>query len=340
MGEVTQLAEAPVDRETEAPARRVLIVEDSRSDALLLREALAEEGWDRSGTEVVGTLRDAREALSMAPFDAILLDLTLPDATGLESVSVLAAAAPSVPIVVVTGQPGGSIVVAALVEGADEFVSKHDLRSDVVAGAVVRAIGRRVGQVRVQAPARAFDSIDAPCVVVDGSGRIVATNRAWDFAAHVGGAAADQVGVGVSYLHVCDVAVGDFAEGAARAAAGIRSVLSGGTETFTLDYPCPADGVDRWYSMRVSALGAVGGGGVITHLDISALKEAENVVRTAPTELASLVDESYPIFARLDASGTVLDVSARTQELLGLRPFDVVGSSAFDRIDPQDLPRA
>jgi diguanylate cyclase (GGDEF)-like protein/PAS domain S-box-containing protein len=317
----------------------LLIVEDSRSDAMLLREALVDEGWPRPDIRTVESLGAAREALTVDRYAGILLDLTLADATGLEGVAILAAAAPDVPIVVVTAHPGDSVAVAALVEGADEFVTKRDLDGGVAAAAIRRAVGRRLGQRRIstELPARAFDSVESPTAVLDGWGRILATNRAWEQAAIAGGAAPQAVGPGVNYLHVCDTAEGERAEGAADAAEGIRGVLRGAADSFSLDYPCVSGDLERWFSMRVSPLGSLGGGAVVTHLDITDLKEAERRLQSDAVELAAVYDESAPIYALIDSSGVIRDVSAATQYLFGLRADEAVGTSAFDRIDPHDM---
>jgi CheY-like chemotaxis protein len=67
------------------PCFRVLLVEDSPSDALLLREALAEVIFLRFHVEWVERLSQAIECLRHQPFDVILLDLNLPDDQGLDT---------------------------------------------------------------------------------------------------------------------------------------------------------------------------------------------------------------------------------------------------------------
>ena len=331
----------PRARPVERPSP-VLIIEDSATDRLLLRETLVDEGWAREELTLVPTLSDAREALLTRSYAALLLDLTLPDASGLTAVAVMAAAAPEVPIVVVSAQPGDSLVMAALGEGADEFISKHDLSGEAIVESLSRAVRQRRHR---EGPSTAFagpafDDLASAAAVLDGTGRIVAVNQAWYGAADTGGAPRHAVGPGVNYLVACDAAVGEWSDGAAEAAAGIRDVLTGRSSSFTLDYPCPDGARERWFSMRVTPLGAEGGGAVVTHLDVTAFKLAELHLRREGHRLAGVFDESLPIFAVLDADAVVREVSPSTRHLLGLSAGAVVGASAFERIAPEDVAAA
>ena len=181
-----------------------------------------------------------------------------------------------------------------------------------------------------------LDSIEAPAVALDDSGRIVAVNAAWTAVAAHGDAGAPSTGVGVSYLTVCDQAEGAFAESAAEAAAGIRSVLDGCADRFALDYPCPSHGVERWFTLRVTPMGELRRGAVVTHLDITDLRRAEQRLHRDEAHLHRPYDETSPIFALVEPDGTIRELSELTTSLLGLRPGEDIGAGAFDRIDPSD----
>ncbi len=66
---------------------KVLVVEDSPTDALLLREALTDERSMQFRTAHAETLADALRTLQEQPFDLILLDLGLPDSQGLDTLA-------------------------------------------------------------------------------------------------------------------------------------------------------------------------------------------------------------------------------------------------------------
>ncbi|WP_158514699.1 response regulator [Gemmatimonas phototrophica] len=127
----------PLAGQPAAPSarRRLLLVEDSASDALLFRDAL---GGDHTAEpfEVVHVDRvtAALAELERQAYDAIVSDLSLPDAKGVESIRLLASVAADAPIIVLTGSYA-EVGEAALSAGADDFLPKNDLN------------GRRLGRI-------------------------------------------------------------------------------------------------------------------------------------------------------------------------------------------------
>ena len=123
---------------------RVLLVEDNPADAELVVDyfdgaapqeaAVVVERADRLATAVA---RVARER-----FDVVLLDLSLPDAHGLEGLAALTAAAPDVPVVVMTGLADDAMALAALHAGAQDYLIKGEDGGRVVRRAVRYAVER------------------------------------------------------------------------------------------------------------------------------------------------------------------------------------------------------
>jgi DNA-binding response OmpR family regulator len=86
-----------------AQIKTLLIIEDNPGDARLLRVMLGEESGQDVELVFACTMREAERHLSLNRFDIILLDLGLPDAQGLTAIRRTRAAAPAVPLVVLTG---------------------------------------------------------------------------------------------------------------------------------------------------------------------------------------------------------------------------------------------
>lgn len=277
-----------------------------------------------------GSLREGRRLLIGASVECMLVGLRLPDAAGIEAFAVLAAAAPDVPIIAIGAGVDTSLAYAAMAEGAEEYVDGPTI--DALADALVRSRQRRRGRMRTtHRPAQlaaVLDEVLAPAAVLDGAGRVLAVNRAWQL---IAGAArmVEAWGVGADYLAVCDRAVGADAEMAGEAAFGIREVLAGDSSLFSMDY---AYG-EQWFSMRVIPVGELGGGALITHLEVTDLKNAEDRVRGLHPTSLQIEDPAAPLRWVLGADGTVLYRSPETLERLAVSDRSV---SAFARIHPAD----
>lgn len=121
---------------------RVLIVEDQKATAALLGKNLA---MFRVGSVVVGTLRDALAALKTCDgcdrFSCILLDLTLPDAGGVEAVEAICEKCEDTPVIVVTGD--GDAVLPAIKAGAQDALTKPVDMEDLVL-AIRKGVARQI----------------------------------------------------------------------------------------------------------------------------------------------------------------------------------------------------
>ena len=117
---------------------RVLVVEDDE----VLREGLT-VGLSLHAMTVdsVARAEDARLALGTDRFDAIVLDLMLPDGSGLDVLAHLRAGADPVPVLVLTARDGVSQRVAGLDGGADDYMGKPFDLDELAAR--LRAIARR-----------------------------------------------------------------------------------------------------------------------------------------------------------------------------------------------------
>jgi DNA-binding response OmpR family regulator len=100
----------------------VLIVEDNRDHADSLRMVLERRMEVKYAVEMVPTVKAATARLRRGGIDAVLLDLSLPDASGTEAVHLVKEAGPDVGVLVLTGW--GDAEEPAKAAGADEFLTK------------------------------------------------------------------------------------------------------------------------------------------------------------------------------------------------------------------------
>ena len=119
--------------------RRILLVEDSRADAVLTARALESGGGARFELTIAGSLGEGIDHLAQG-FDAILLDLTLPDSAGTETVTRMRAAAHNMPIVVLTSAEGDEVADRCIRAGADAYRQKGRLGPTELSDVLSRAI--------------------------------------------------------------------------------------------------------------------------------------------------------------------------------------------------------
>ena len=128
---------------------RVLLIEDSPADALLIREMLAmvKGAAGRSGrtfaVECADCLSAGLERLTAGDIDVMLLDLSLPDSWGFDTFVKARARAPDTPIVVLSGLGDEALALKAVREGAQDYLFKGLVSGDLLARAIRYAIERQ-----------------------------------------------------------------------------------------------------------------------------------------------------------------------------------------------------
>ena len=185
---------------TDAPPvpLRVLVVDDSPDDALLLIEHLRAGGyapnWRRVATEadLLRTLED--------DWDLVLADYTMPGFGGPRALALVRAQAPTVPFIFVSGTLGEAAAVRALQQGARDYVTKHDLQRLLPAIArELRAVEEHRRQSTAAARVRQLLAVSADAVIgFDAEHRITLWSHG--AAALLGYAEADIVGEPLSTL--------------------------------------------------------------------------------------------------------------------------------------------
>ena len=123
--------------------KTVLLVEDNPGDARLLREMFNEQGSHKTELTQVECMSAAEKHLAQRQVDIILLDLGLPDAEGVGSVRRVRAAAPHVPLVVLTGLDDEALATQALQEGAQDYLIKGQIDARGLLRALRYAIERK-----------------------------------------------------------------------------------------------------------------------------------------------------------------------------------------------------
>jgi DNA-binding response OmpR family regulator len=117
----------------------LLHVEDSPSDTMLMRLQLNDVQEFSFAIDTASSLADALHALSEKSFDAILLDLGLPDSFGMDTLNRIKEQSHEIPIIVVTGTDDRDVLSEALHNGADNYLIKDKIEGNRVAIAILSA---------------------------------------------------------------------------------------------------------------------------------------------------------------------------------------------------------
>ena len=122
---------------------RVLVVEDNHGDVLILRRLLCGGGFHLTAVDRVAKALDCLEAGH--EIDVVLLDVTLPDSRGpeLDSLARIQDRAPKVPVILMTGIEDEELAVRAVREGAQDYLIKRQVESDLLVRSIRYAIGRK-----------------------------------------------------------------------------------------------------------------------------------------------------------------------------------------------------
>ncbi len=175
---------------------------------------------------------------------------------------------------------GAVLGVIGLANKPGDFTADDARMADAFGDMAAIALRRARSEEALAASERSLratlDSLSAHIALLDENGRILLVNKAWrEFAEENGGTAA-AVSEGTNYFAPCDNAAGPEAQMAADFAAGIRSVISGASESFNMEYPCNSPEQDRWFIGRVTPFAGEGARRVVaSHEDLTERQRSE-----------------------------------------------------------------
>jgi len=124
---------------------RALVVDDDATLTMLVRRLLEEDGY---AVDVAGNAEDGRTLAMVNEYDAIILDLVLPDGNGIPVLQHLRREGKKTPIIVLTGTKDSEVTVRALDAGADDYLTKPINFGEFKAR--IRALVRRGGAQRTE----------------------------------------------------------------------------------------------------------------------------------------------------------------------------------------------
>ncbi|MEI7770852.1 MAG: HD domain-containing phosphohydrolase [Chloroflexales bacterium] len=159
---------------------KILLIEDNPGDRRLILEVLYEinalaQASAQYQLATADRLDRGMEALAAVQPDLILLDLSLPDSSGLATVVALVEAAPDISVIVLTGLDDEELAIKALQSGAQDYLVKSEISAGLLRRALPYAIERKRGEVRIERKARHLAALRSIDIAIAAGGDLVQT---------------------------------------------------------------------------------------------------------------------------------------------------------------------
>ncbi|RYD74646.1 MAG: response regulator [Sphingobacteriales bacterium] len=172
-------------------AIKILLIEDNLGDARLIEIMLRDAGTQPYEVTSTDTFQKGIQHLTEGNFDLVLLDLSLPDSFGLDTITNANHYAPKVPIIVLTGRNDEDFALEVVKEGAQDYLVKGQIDSSLLSRSIRYAMKRKEMEVHLKESNRRIEESESRLnviisnntsglIVLDKQNRIKFTNPAAD----------------------------------------------------------------------------------------------------------------------------------------------------------------
>lgn len=157
-----------------ADPRHILFIEDNPFDFKLISRLLTKKNPDHH-IEWAGNLKDGSTMLRSTSFDALILDLHLPDSKGIETLLAIRSVAPGIPVVILTARDDEDTAVYSLKSGAQDYLIKGKIDGDILERSIRYAIERSQAAQHIESQnaflVSVLESLTHPFLVIDANTR-------------------------------------------------------------------------------------------------------------------------------------------------------------------------
>ncbi len=173
-----------------------------------------------------------------------------------------------------------------------------------------------------------LDALTKHISVIDSTGKIVSTNRAWKRFAEENSGSWMSMSEEANYLQVCDQSAANGDRDAATVANAIRRVFAGEIDTWSIEYPCHSEPVQRWFTCRVTkCLELDATYVVIAHEDITGRYLAEQALRLSEERLSTLLRTANDAVVTIDENGILQSFNNAAEIMFGYSVNEAIGQS-------------
>jgi PAS domain S-box-containing protein len=314
---------------------RVLIVEDNPADVCLTREALPDAGASGFLLESAPRLSVALARLEAGGIDLVLLDLGLPDSQGLDTLHRLRDAAPAVPVIVLTGNVDQAIGLAAVSEGAQDYLVKGEVTGESIARSIRHALQRSRAEETLRESEERFRTLYENSTIglyrTTPDGAITLANPA--LVTMLGFLSADE-------LLARNLQTDGFEPSYPRSEFIERIEAEGTVKALEAAWT-RRDGTTLIVHESARAIRGPDGKTVFydgTVEDVTERKQAEDALTESQSKYRELVENLNDVIYAVDLDGTITYASSSAREVMGYAPEDLIGRPFREIIHPDDRP--
>lgn len=121
----------------------ILLIEDNTADQFLLEEMLLSSKLKIKKIYFASTIKEAKEILVTSEINFILLDLTLPDSFGIDSLKSIGTLTKTIPLIVLTGLADSNVALEALKQNAQDYLVKGEIDTNLLIKSIEYGIERK-----------------------------------------------------------------------------------------------------------------------------------------------------------------------------------------------------
>jgi PAS domain S-box-containing protein len=182
-----------------------------------------------------------------------------------------------------------------------------------------------------------LDALPAHIALLDRRGVILAVNESWRQFAADNGFREQEYGVGMNYLEVCENACGAHAEEAAETVEGIRRVLRGEVQAFSIEYSCHSPDQKRWFRLTATPLNEQRHRrAVVMHVDVTERRLTENRLKESEERFRATFEQSAVGMAHVAMNGRFIRVNQKLCSITGYTSQEMLGLTFQDLTLPED----
>ncbi|MGZ9234856.1 MAG: PAS domain S-box protein [Anaerolineales bacterium] len=309
----------------------VLLIEDNSGDARLVKEELRSVNSHTTiRLEWANCLAKGLECLAASHFNAVLLDLNLPDSEGLGTLHSVLSFTPNTPVIVMTGQADDEMGLGALQAGAQDYLIKGQLDGRLLMRVIQYAIQRKQTEMQLA------DALEFTKHLLTSSPIGIFTYKLSGECLSANPAAAQMVGATVEQLERQN-----FRELESWKRSGLFDLAERAIASKQLTasdvHVITTFGKESWYRAQFVTFKS-GGEELLLMIfnDITERKYTEAALEASEKRFRAWIENSSDIVTVLDSSGVIQHESSSVTRLLGYAPEDLLGKNAFDFVHPED----